>query len=327
MMKSSAVRPVKRMVRSAVRRIGHWKNSVFDRSQKLVVAVYHRVLPAAAPDSLGTVISENTFIRQIDIIARKYSILPLREAVNIADRMEACPKPILALTFDDGYKDSNDTVFPILKRKGIPATFFIPADYIGRDEPLWDVEALYRICRCPNISSFKVADDVIGKHLFESRISFAIRVIDRMKGLNAEAVRATMCLLRQMSGRLKYEASCDLCMRWEDVLNLSRCDGIEIGSHGASHSSLARLPFNEAILDISRSKDMIEEKTGKACESFAFPFGSARDFSNELLGYLKSSGFKICALNIHGYNSFNSGLFAVKRVIMDEFTDPDRLLG
>jgi len=41
------------------------------------------------------------------------------------------------LTFDDGYRDNYEKAFPILKRHGLKATFFVPTAFIDKRELSW----------------------------------------------------------------------------------------------------------------------------------------------------------------------------------------------
>ena len=104
-------------------------------------------------------------------------------------------------------------------------------------------------------------------------------------------------------------------------------NGMEIGSHSLSHRSLARIPLEEAIKEITKSKQVIEGNTKKNCAHFAFPFGSEADYSEVLVGHVKRAGFETCLLNIHGYNHLREDTFCLRRIIMTESTDPAYLLG
>jgi peptidoglycan/xylan/chitin deacetylase (PgdA/CDA1 family) len=42
----------------------------------------------------------------------------------------------IAVTFDDGFTSVMDNAFPVLQERGIPATIFVPAGYIGK-KPCW----------------------------------------------------------------------------------------------------------------------------------------------------------------------------------------------
>ena len=45
-------------------------------------------------------------------------------------------RPKIAVTFDDGFKSIIENALPIMRERGIPATIFIPAGYIGK-KPTW----------------------------------------------------------------------------------------------------------------------------------------------------------------------------------------------
>ena len=42
----------------------------------------------------------------------------------------------VAITFDDGYRSVLTLALPILRRLGLPATVFVPTDFVGSDEPM-----------------------------------------------------------------------------------------------------------------------------------------------------------------------------------------------
>ncbi|CAA9503015.1 MAG: hypothetical protein AVDCRST_MAG85-1883 [uncultured Solirubrobacteraceae bacterium] len=45
----------------------------------------------------------------------------------------------LSVTFDDGYRSMREQAYPVLSRLGVPATVFVPTDYVGQDSPMsWD---------------------------------------------------------------------------------------------------------------------------------------------------------------------------------------------
>ena len=42
----------------------------------------------------------------------------------------------MAITFDDGYRSVLELALPILEELGVPATLFVPTDYIGSERPM-----------------------------------------------------------------------------------------------------------------------------------------------------------------------------------------------
>jgi len=78
------------------------------------------------------------FSRHIDALARNFHIVDLRQAVRQFLAEGRWPHASLAITFDDGYRNNLEVAAPILKRKGVPATFFVTAGFCeGRLSPWW----------------------------------------------------------------------------------------------------------------------------------------------------------------------------------------------
>jgi len=101
---------------------------------RLTVLVYHQVKdPANDCSTVGTA----AFREQMAFLARRYRVLPLREAVDEAGD----GGHVVAITFDDGYKDNATIAAPILRSLSLPATFFVSTNMIDTTLPFpHDVE-------------------------------------------------------------------------------------------------------------------------------------------------------------------------------------------
>jgi peptidoglycan/xylan/chitin deacetylase (PgdA/CDA1 family) len=72
------------------------------------------------------------FERQVELLVeRGYRGVRFSEAVHAGGH-----EKILAITFDDAFRSVSEIAWPILERLGLPATVFVPTDYIGTTETL-----------------------------------------------------------------------------------------------------------------------------------------------------------------------------------------------
>lgn len=104
-----------------------------------VVVAFHRVNREADPT--GLTISPEKFESFCHFFSRYFKVVSL---THFVERLEGGRSVggLLAITFDDGYRDNFEIAAPILKRLGLPTTFFIATKFVGTDTvPLWDQEA------------------------------------------------------------------------------------------------------------------------------------------------------------------------------------------
>jgi len=101
------------------------------------VFYYHRVAELDFVD--GAVDDWNvrpaTFARQVAALAEFAEIVPLLELPERLRRAAPGQRPLVALTFDDGYASFHRHALPVLKRLGAPATAFAVTATVGLDAP------------------------------------------------------------------------------------------------------------------------------------------------------------------------------------------------
>jgi peptidoglycan/xylan/chitin deacetylase (PgdA/CDA1 family) len=288
------------------------------------------VLPEVTFNPLNTIVSVERFVEQIDILNANYHIIPLRDAITKYQAKEENGKEYVVLTFDDGYWDNYEFVFKILKSKGLSATFFLPTDYISCNKTVWDWEILRMLCLGKEINRVTIDGEDFERRTNESRLSFCVRAIVRLKAAKIEIIEETIDHLKSQIDEAQCSFSAkDVCMTWEQVGTMSR-HGMEIGSHSMSHRSLASIPAQEAFHEITKGREVIENNIEDKCLHFAFPFGARQDYNEELIDGVNAAGFRTCLLNIHGYNRLpaeDSKLLSFKRIIMTESFEVEYLLG
>jgi peptidoglycan/xylan/chitin deacetylase (PgdA/CDA1 family) len=111
---------------------------------ELVILAYHRICRADGfmwDDGLVSA-SPEEFERQIRYIAERFTPISFRELQRILKGESLLPPKPIIVTFDDGYMDNYRNAFPILRRYGVPATFFIATGFVeGQKPPWWDLRA------------------------------------------------------------------------------------------------------------------------------------------------------------------------------------------
>ena len=92
----------------------------------MTVVLYHRVSDDLR-DSLTTGIEQ--FDRQMALIRRHCQPVSITQILDGAPPIST--KPLVCVTFDDGYQDNYATAVPSLLRHRIPAAFFVSTGFIG----------------------------------------------------------------------------------------------------------------------------------------------------------------------------------------------------
>ena len=91
---------------------------------------YHRV-GRFQGDHVPT-ISVETFEHQLTFLARsRYRVVGLEEIVSCLSRRQSIPRRSVVITFDDGYEETHEVAWPLLKRFGFPATVFVAPAEVG----------------------------------------------------------------------------------------------------------------------------------------------------------------------------------------------------
>lgn len=117
------------------------------------ILAYHRVAEIGFIDSQldDWNVLPATFEQQVAALTKYAEIVPLLELRARLSEPKIGGKPLVCLTFDDGYASVLQHALPILKHYGAPATIFLVTKYIGSEEPLpfdrWSQKNRRRVSR------------------------------------------------------------------------------------------------------------------------------------------------------------------------------------
>lgn len=99
----------------------------------LRVLTYHRVNDSHPGDRLT--VPSRAFEEQMRQLAAGYRCLTLSEAFDALRAGENVGE-IVAVTFDDGYRDNAEIAFPVLERHRVRATFFLVSGNLGSSKSI-----------------------------------------------------------------------------------------------------------------------------------------------------------------------------------------------
>jgi peptidoglycan/xylan/chitin deacetylase (PgdA/CDA1 family) len=107
------------------------------------VLMYHYVddePPPAGPYADGLTVRTRDFIEEMDyLVEHGYHTVTLAETYLALAGLRQLPENPVALTFDDGGLDNYEVAYPILKDRGMTATFFVITKTVGREGQMdWD---------------------------------------------------------------------------------------------------------------------------------------------------------------------------------------------
>ena len=116
------------------------------RTAHVPILMYH-YLSVPPPDAdvyrRDLSVSPELFAAHLDAMQDAgYTTITLYELIAYLTRGAPLPDKPVILTFDDGYRDTYENAYPLLKSRGMVATFFVVTDFIdeGRPEYLtWDM--------------------------------------------------------------------------------------------------------------------------------------------------------------------------------------------
>lgn len=109
------------------------------------------------------------------------------------------------------------------------------------------------------------------------------------------------------SGELAREAK----LNDEQVQFLAQSDVVEIASHTLTHANLDKLDDAACLAELVDSKQQLEQLTGKAVNSFAYPFGI---YSQRDVALAKQAGYHNAVTTKEGIDGLNPDFMQLQRI-------------
>lgn len=315
-----APQAVRRAAARALRYSGlTWIRGATERSS-LTILAYHRVL--ALQESLlypfqSMVMPRDLFEQQMSHLRQHYTMLTLLEAVERL-RTRNLPPRSVCVTFDDGYRDNFDVALPILKKYGVPATFFVVTGVMeGKSRLLWD-EVVSRIREIKDTRGWEEMHRETMPSWLQEKLGLleagepAETIGERLvRDMNRVPLRereeALQILRRATPGGGK--CSDPPLVSWDELREIRRA-GMLVGAHTVSHPFLDELDHPAAKQEIEGSITTLAERLDEPITLFSYPRGR---FKEEVKRWLQEAGVEAAVTTELGRNSPGTDPYALRR--------------
>jgi peptidoglycan/xylan/chitin deacetylase (PgdA/CDA1 family) len=256
------------------------------------------------PDIKGLEIEK--FQRQLDHIVNNYTVISMENAIDALINNLKLPEHPVLLTFDDGYIDHFQTVFPILQEMELPGAFFPPTCAII-DRKLLNVNKIHLVLATTSSQEkkdiyyaliekmqksreryqLKSIDGYIKQYATDSRydnkyVMFIKRMLQFFLPLE---LRQTICseLLFEFTGKSEKELAEMLYMKQSHLEQLVS-GGMHVGGHGATHQWLSKISPEEQEEEIVASKELLKNiGVNPDYLTFCYPYGDSDSVTHSIL--------------------------------------------
>lgn len=281
---------------------------------KVTILTYHRVLSRndlhkhwVQP---GMYVETGVFEQHVQFLQEYFSVLSFHELLaRWQSRDWDNGRRYCVITFDDGWLDNYQNAYPILRKHRMPATIFLPTNFVGTDQWFWpeQVSCLIKemLSGVDGEKRRSMASRVLIQFLDidEARIraasrgeaagqAFADDIIERCKNLSHEVITQFISV---MASELRFAFPRErVLMNWEEVAHMSG-DGIAFGSHSCSHRILTKLSMDEVRAELAGSQRALQDRTKSYVPVFCYPNGNSNTDIQTLAqecGYQAATGVR-----------------------------------
>ena len=264
----------------------------------------------------GIEIDVSRFERQMEHLARSYDVVCLDELARPAGH-----RPRAVITFDDAYVSVYELALPVLSRLGLPATMFVPTDFVSQRLPFWwdRLRVAIRDCTDPAVEL-----EVAGQRsrwklrtLGEKQTTM-LQLAETLKGSarDRDPVIAALggAAARFVPGREPLSV---------DQMRVMAGKGFQFGSHSQSHASFPELDAATALRELADSLETISSWVDAAVRWFAYPYGH---FDSRSMALVAQAGYEGAVTTLPGLSG-GEDPFALRRVMLGDPVSFPQFLG
>lgn len=257
-----------------------------------VVLMYHEVLPDDFNIPSWTIVRTSDFRQQMAYLHQNYDVVTIETAIKrIYEGTDFSPskRPMIVITFDDGYSGNLHYAKRILQEFNLPFTVYIATAQVESGGYYWYDKIISFLIE-KNHQSFNIATSKgnisysSGHDFFSKRRWAAInKVLTELKKLSAEE-REEIANFLGASVTIN-----NLRMLTPTEVNTLASDNlVTIGCHTHYHDLLDEVPLDKAKNSVMKAQQLLREWTGSYPSHFSYPNGN---YSMSIVKLVKDYNF------------------------------------
>jgi peptidoglycan/xylan/chitin deacetylase (PgdA/CDA1 family) len=282
----------------------------------LTILTFHRVLPDVRAIAYGfpsLAVPLTVFTSLVEELRLRYELVTVAEAWRrLTDPTTAVSKPLVALSFDDGYADNLLLAAPVLERAGVRGTFYVVAGLVGTEGEFWYDVAARRHAAVPGHQLLALLQPVLGSAV--SRLDQRAGLpgwMQWLKSLSPPEREVAIAALPD-PGRPGEHAELDRVMTPDQLRRLAAA-GHEVGSHTLTHPLLPQLDDVQLAHELAASREMLQGWLQSPVSGFCYPNG---DHDDRVVDAVRRAGYGHACTTQHGRNAPAADPYRLRRVDM-----------
>ncbi|MBS1986266.1 MAG: polysaccharide deacetylase family protein [Bdellovibrionales bacterium] len=262
---------------------------------------YHRIGKVPTPhDPMSLTVSPENFRLQLQVLKERFLVTSLSSLVRAQPWND---RPLVALTFDDGYHDNLTEALPILEEFGLPGTIFVATEHLQSGERYW-WDHLFRLL----YETAPIAPREFDIDMGALRVHYSLATRDRFLDeavafcqMSPPSESKIFCArLREELRAREPDPAPDRILTIEETRHIASHPLIEIGSHGNTHMSFSLLNAEQQLQELTSSKAAIESWLGRPVRHFAYPYGTQEHVQADLSNRCLMAGYESGVTTISG---------------------------
>lgn len=233
----------------------------------------------------------------------------------------------VCITFDDGYRDTQDFAYPALKKYEVPFAVYVATGFTDRVGEMWWLA----------LEAVIAKNELIGLRLDGHDRWFECRTADEKRAVfdhiywwlrRRETEEELRNVVRELAARYDVDITqfCDdLCMTWQDIARLAADPLVTIGAHTVNHVILTKVSDVEVRSELENSRAVIEAALGVRPQHLAYPVGDRTSAGPREFKIAAELGFKTAVTTRPGavFRGHSEHLMALPRISLNgEFQRP-----